>query len=90
VDVDWKTVSGMMFFSGVCEYVNWVQLVQVQRRANRNVDISFEKLGTTDPTSRHHISKESNLQLYRCENFKFSKLRCFLKGGEIFNILCGI
>ena len=79
-----------MFFSGVCECVNWIQLAQGPSRVNRDVDLSFEKLGNTDQTSRRHIPKESNLQLYRCENLKFSNLRCLLKGGEMFSILCGI
>jgi hypothetical protein len=78
VDVDWKAVSGRMFFSGVCDCVNWIQLAQGPSSANRDVDLSFKKLGTTDPTSQRYIPEDFNLQLYCCEILKFSKLQAFL------------
>jgi hypothetical protein len=88
VDVDGKAVSGWMFVSGVYECVSWIQLAQDPSRANKDVDLTFENLGTTDPTSRRHVPKELNLQLYRCEILKFSNLRAFLKKRGEFLVSC--
>ena len=63
MDVDCKAVSDRMVSCVVCVCVNWIQLAQGPSRANRDVDLSFEKSGTTNPTTRRHIPEDLKLQV---------------------------